>query len=155
MPSIVFIKTLDEPQNTKLDYLNLDDKLPNVRKELEKYNFINDMISFSKKFPKKDNEGNDEFAEIIREKEEYWQLREIVEIINNDGSESNILYLMKNSKPGWIGLNEKFKLNYGRTMSSDGIKIANKNPLVLKDCELEEINAKISYGKDKFIFRSK
>src|SRR2546423_14152724 len=110
--SIVFIKTVDEYPNIKLDRLNLEDKLPNIRKELEKYNTINDMLSFSKKFPKKDNDGNDEFAEIGREKENLMLLREIVEIINNE-SESIILYLIKNSKPGWKGLNEKFKLDYG------------------------------------------
>src|SRR4051794_12098623 len=147
--SIVFIKTVGEYPNIKLDRLNLDDKLPNIRKELEKYNTINDMLSFSKKFPEKDKDGNDQYGEINRETEHTYSLKEIAEVINE--GESRILYLMKNSNPGWNGLNVKFRLDYGRVMSFDGIKISNRRPFVIKDCELKVINAK-SYNKAKLTF---
>src|SRR3954451_20260313 len=133
---IVLIKTIGEPQNTKLYRLNLDCKLPDIRKKLEKYNTINDTLSFSSKFPKKDRDGNDNFTEIKREIEYTKNLREIV--INNE-SESRILYLMKNPNPGWKCLNEQFRLDYGRTMSYDGIKIAKKKAFTMKNCELSEM----------------
>src|ERR1051325_1584015 len=124
--TIVFVETIGDSHNKKACVLNLDDKLPDIRKELEKHNTINDMLSFSIKFPKRGNDENDDYAEIVRERENDMQLKDITELVKaDDNSDGYILHLMKNSRPGWNVLNEKFRLDYGRTMSFDGIKVAN------------------------------
>src|SRR3954447_1644341 len=105
----VFIKTISDLQNTtKLQHLNLYDKLPDIRKELEEYNIINDTLSFS----------NNDFDEIKYKDEGKYSLREVITIDN----ESFILYL----KTRVDTLNVICKLDYGRTISFHGIKIAKK-----------------------------
>ncbi|GES72719.1 hypothetical protein GLOIN_2v759589 [Rhizophagus clarus] len=131
-------------QNLKLYNLELEDNLFNIRKELEEHNTINDTLSFSKKSP----EG--EFAEIVREYEENFLLKDIID----DVKSHNYLYLIKNSRPGWKILNEKFKLDYGCTMSFDGIKKAKYRAFIMKDCELVEIKPG-GYEKGKLEFESK
>uniref|UniRef100_U9STW6 DUF7431 domain-containing protein n=1 Tax=Rhizophagus irregularis (strain DAOM 181602 / DAOM 197198 / MUCL 43194) TaxID=747089 RepID=U9STW6_RHIID len=78
MSSIVFIKTIDE-QTPKLYRLSLTDDLSNIRKELEKYNIINDTLLFSKKSEKSENE----FSEILHEYEEKLLLKEIIDNANS------------------------------------------------------------------------
>ncbi|CAB5383743.1 unnamed protein product [Rhizophagus irregularis] len=141
MSSIVFIKTIGD-QNPKLYRLNLTDNLSDIRKELEKHNTINDTLSFSKKSPE------NEFAEIVHEYD--FLLKEIIDDVNS----CNYLYLMNNSRPGCSILNKKHKLDYGRTMSFDGIKKANNRAFIMKDFELTEINTE-GYKKGEFKFESK
>ncbi|CAG8600030.1 14757_t:CDS:1 [Funneliformis mosseae] len=139
---IVFIMTMEE--NSKLHKLNLNDKLPDIRKELENYNLINDMFSFSKKNSQKMND----YSEIVCE--ESFDLKDII-----DNSESqNTLYLIKSSRPSWNTLNEKFELDYGRTMTFDGIKKANKKAFIMKNCILTVLGAK-GLKKDTLKFQSK
>ncbi|RIA95377.1 hypothetical protein C1645_488884 [Glomus cerebriforme] len=144
---MVFIKIIDL-KSLKYCPLNLKSHLPDIRKELEKHKIINDILTFSKK-------GNgEEFAEIMRETEEKFQLKDIVEVINKEDSKNYYLYLMKNSSPNWIILNDKCKLDYGRTMSFDGIKKADKKAFTMKDCELTKIGSE-GYKKDRLEFESK
>ncbi|EXX70782.1 hypothetical protein RirG_084490 [Rhizophagus irregularis DAOM 197198w] len=146
MSSIVFIKTIDE-QTPKLYRLSLTDDLSNIRKELEKYNIINDTLLFSKKSEKSENE----FSEILHEYEEKLLLKEIIDNANS----CNYLYLIKNSRPSWKILNEKCKLDYGCTMSFDGIKKADNRAFIMKDCELTEIDTTKGYKKGELKFKSK
>ncbi|RGB23895.1 hypothetical protein C1646_773852 [Rhizophagus diaphanus] len=154
MSSIVFIKTIGE-QNPKLCRLSLTDDLSSIRKELEKYNIINDTLSFSKISKKSENgsycnSSQPEFAEIVHEYEKKFPLKEIIDDVNS----CNYLYLMNNSSPSRSTLNKKHKLDYGRTMSFDGIKKANNRAFIMKDCELNEINAE-GYKKGELKFESK
>ncbi|CAB5373516.1 unnamed protein product [Rhizophagus irregularis] len=147
---MVFIKIIGDSSSqssNKFCPLNLNNHLSDIRKELEDYNIINDIISFSKK-------ENDEYAEVVREVEEKCQLKEIIKIINKVNSKSYYLYLMKNSSLSWNVLNEKCKLDYGRTMSIKGIERANKRAFIMKNCELIEIGAE-GYKKDRLGFESK
>ncbi|CAB4483691.1 unnamed protein product [Rhizophagus irregularis] len=147
MVVIKIINNSQSPQNTsKFCRLNINNNLSDIRKKLKNSKTINDIdtLLFSKK------EG-DEFVEIT---EEDFPLEEIIEVINKTNSKSYYLYLMKSLNPRWKILNEKFKLDYGRTMSSDGIKIAKKRAFILKDCELIEFGAN-GYKKGRLGFESK
>ncbi|CAB4426254.1 unnamed protein product [Rhizophagus irregularis] len=141
--SDIFIKTIGKP-TPKLDRLNLTDNLSNIRLELEKRNTINETLSFSKKTPE------NEFAEIERENEGIFFLKNIIDDVNS----CYFLYLIKNSRPSWKILNEKCKLDYGCTMSFDGIKKADKRAFIMKYCELTEIKTG-GYEIDKLEFESK
>ncbi|EXX70781.1 uncharacterized protein OCT59_019176 [Rhizophagus irregularis] len=139
----IFIKTIGKP-TPKLDRLNLTDNLSNIRLELIKRNIIDETLAFSKKTPE------NEFAEIERENEEIFFLKNIIDDVNS----CYFLYLIKNSRPSWKILNEKCKLDYGCTMSFDGIKKADKRAFIMKDCELTEIKTG-GYERDKLEFESK
>ncbi|CAI2173235.1 14961_t:CDS:2, partial [Funneliformis geosporum] len=75
------------------------------RNELENDDIINDMLSFS-------SNSCNKYFEILRTNEEDFFLEEIIDNSRN----SNILYLMKSSRPGWNTLNGKLKLDYGHTL---------------------------------------
>lgn len=123
-----------------LKKLNLEDSLLDIRNKNN--NIIDDVLLFSAK-------SGDEYAEIKREDEKKYRLKEIATEVDND---LYILYLMK--KPCWEIFNDNCKLDYGRTMSFDGIKRANKRAFKMKDCELTEINAE-GYKKDHLEFNRK
>ncbi|CAI2183807.1 3948_t:CDS:2 [Funneliformis geosporum] len=72
----------------------------------------------------------------------------LIEIYDN-----NILYLVKNSKPDWKFLNELRKLDSGRTINFDGIKIAHKRAFKMKGCNVTKIGAE-GYRKGKIEFNS-
>jgi hypothetical protein len=141
--SVIYIKTIGNT-TPKLDRLVLTDNLSNIRIELEKRKTIDETLLFSKKSPE------NEFSEIVRENEDKFILEEIIDCINS----CYFLYLIKNSRPGWKILNKKCKLDYGCTMSFDGIKKADKRAFKMKDCELTEIKTG-GYVKDKLEFESK
>ncbi|RGB25100.1 hypothetical protein C1646_821229 [Rhizophagus diaphanus] len=141
--SDIFIKTIGKP-TPKLDRLNLTDNLSNIRLELEKRNTIDETLSFSTKTPE------NEFAEIERENEKIFFLKNIIVDVDS----CYFLYLIKNSRPSWKILNEKCKLDYGCTMSFDGIKKADKRAFIMKDCELTEIKTG-GYERAKLEFESK
>jgi hypothetical protein len=147
---MVLIKTIDDLplQSPKYYLLNLNKNLSDIRKELKKRNIINDTLLFSKK-------NKDVFGEIIRETEKQFLLEHIIDrVVNDDNSNNIILYLKKSSSPNWDILNNKCKLDYGCTMSFDGIKRANKKAFTMKNCELTYIGGK-GYKKDQLEFESK
>src|SRR5581483_11196025 len=115
--------------------LNLNDNLSTTRKKLNKLNKIkmNDMLSFAEKIH---NNSLAELSEIARNDEEDFLLEEITEVT---GKESR-LYLVKSS-PNWMYFNEKYKLDYGRTVSDVGIVEANERAFIMKCCKMADIGA--------------
>ena len=90
-------------------HLNIEDKLSNVRKQLEQNNEVkmNDGLSFSKKI-------SHEYASIKKEDEEdegKKKLKKIAKI------KAKILYLK--SEPNWMFFNYNCKLEYGHTVGLD------------------------------------
>ncbi|PKC01872.1 hypothetical protein RhiirA5_402643 [Rhizophagus irregularis] len=137
----IFIKIIDNlsVQKSIIKRLNPNDYLSDIRKELIEHNVINDMLIYLKE------ENDEEFGEIEREDEMNFLLKDIITI--KEGQ--NILYLKRNY---WKILSNQFKLDYGRTMSIDGIKIAEKQAFIINNCELKEIN---KYKKGRIEFESK
>ncbi|CAB5376230.1 unnamed protein product [Rhizophagus irregularis] len=137
----VFIKIIDNSplQGYIIKKLNPDNRLSEIRKELESRDDIDDMLLFSKKA------NDDEFGELKREDEEKFPLNEIITVENG----LDTLYL---KRIYWEFLNRQHKLDYGRIMSFDGIKIAKKQAYKISKCELKEIN---SFKKDHLEFESK
>ncbi|CAB4376468.1 unnamed protein product [Rhizophagus irregularis] len=134
---IVFIKIVENSaslQSPILRKLNQNDRLSKIRKELEN-SVIDDMLLFSKKV-------NDEFGVLKYEEEENFYLKDVID-------DQNILYL---KRVYWKFLSNQHKLDYGRIMSFDGIKIANKQAYLINECELDEIE---SYKKGQLEFESK
>src|ERR1051325_8352458 len=107
--------------------LHLDDKLSKIRKILKRKG-IDEMDSLL--FAKKVSNG---ISEITREEEEERILKNII------NEEDKILYLKFDPKPNWRSLNDKHKLDFGRTMVRDEFKKANMRAFIMKDCELTEI----------------
>jgi hypothetical protein len=124
--------------------LNLIDNLLKIRKELERVSIFNNALSFSKRL------RNYEFAEIAFEEEEDLLLDDIIDEAVID---EKILYLIQRSKPDWKYLNGLRKLDYGYTMTFDGILKADKRAFVMKNCELIEIGAE-GYKKREIEFKS-
>ncbi|CAB5383749.1 unnamed protein product [Rhizophagus irregularis] len=118
--------------------LNLEDSLSDIRNNI---NVIDNTLLFLEK-------KNDTFARIENENENEFFLKDIITVDNDQC----ILYLLK--KPCWNVFNDNCKLDYGCTMSFDGIKKADKRAFIMKDCELTEINAE-GYKKDFLEFESK
>ncbi|GBB84211.1 hypothetical protein RclHR1_10830002 [Rhizophagus clarus] len=147
--SIVLIKIIGNSplQSSILKRLNPDDHLTDIRKELESSNIINDTLLFSKKINSNDKEENNEISEVKREDEENFYLKEILKVENDE--DQKILYL---KRLYWKFLSNQCKLDYGRIMSFDGIKIAEKQAYTMDDCELSEIN---SYKRGRLEFESK
>src|SRR6185437_11272485 len=131
----VYIKTIDDQQSPNIyKKLNLNNFLSDIR---ENYSIVDDTLSFVKK------EGDEYFC-IEREDENFQPLFDIVEEKEIENSKKGYyLYLKKCSSLSldWKILNDKRKLNYGRTMSFDGMKIANKKAFTMKDCKFELIGA--------------
>ncbi|CAB4495877.1 unnamed protein product [Rhizophagus irregularis] len=147
--NVKVIKTLGHlpSQSSKLCFLNLKNNLSDIRKELKKYKIINDTLLFTKKI-------SGEFSEVVRENEEKFLLEQIIDKVVNDNSTNIFIYLMKNSIPDWNILNVKCKLDYGCTMSFDGIKRANKKAFTMEYCDLTHIGSS-GYKKDQLEFESK
>ncbi|RIA91152.1 hypothetical protein C1645_822458 [Glomus cerebriforme] len=148
---IVFIEIVEimgdsiKTSTPKMKKLNPDKNLSEIRKELEKKN-INDIniLLFSKK------PNITKIAEIDREDEEEIFLKEI--LYENSGSK--FLFLSKNdSNLCWDYLNKECKLDYGRTLSVDGIKKASKRAFEMKYCKFNLTGAE-KYKRDKLGFIS-
>ncbi|CAB4415373.1 unnamed protein product [Rhizophagus irregularis] len=120
-------KTLQLPQFIQL---NLSENLSKIRQRLNDRGIINSTLSFVRKY-----DGNSRFAEIAFEEEENISLNEIV----RKSEDTRILSLTTCSKFNWKVLNQLRKLDYGCTMTSDGIKKADKRAFEMKDCIFEEI----------------
>ncbi|RGB22035.1 hypothetical protein C1646_783423 [Rhizophagus diaphanus] len=131
----IFIKTIGlESSIIKIKFLNLDERLSNIRKELEHANIINNMLVFSK-------EINKEFFEVEREDEEKFQLKEII-------ATDKKLYLKRLT---WEFFNKQYKLDYGCTIGFGEIRRANKRAFIMNDSILTETNSKgIKKGQLKF-----
>ncbi|RGB33702.1 hypothetical protein C1646_669111 [Rhizophagus diaphanus] len=128
---IVFIKIVENLaslQSPILRKLNQNERLSNIRKELEN-KVIDDTLLFSKK-------GNDEFGELKREDEENFYLKEIIEVEN----EQKILYL---KRVYWRCLSNQHKLDYGRIMSFDGIKIAKKQAYIINGLSFAKLGLSV------------
>src|SRR6266498_2924923 len=125
----VFIEIVGN-STPKMKILNLDSNLSDIRIELKKTNISDiDICLFAKKL------SVIKFAEIGHEDEENIILNDII----FDNSGNKFLYLLKNSSPDWNYFNDERKLDYGCTMSYDGIKRASIRAFEMKDCELTEI----------------
>ncbi|RIA88945.1 hypothetical protein C1645_739029 [Glomus cerebriforme] len=102
---------------------------------------MDDTLLFSKKVPALNNKNDKiRFVEISREYEKDFKLMEIVEKIKNDVKTSYTLYLMKSSRPDWKFLNDLHELDFGCTMTSEGIERANKRAFKTENCQLTEID---------------
>src|ERR1051325_10814586 len=135
---IITVKTIGDPPShpPQSVHLNLTDNLSIIRQELKKGKVINDTLLFSRKYLENNDNDNKSygFAEISLENEEDFRLDEIICESGND----YILYLKKSSKINWNNLNSLRNLDYGCTMTLDGIEKANKRAFKMKDCELTE-----------------
>jgi hypothetical protein len=140
----VFIKIIGE-STSKMEKLNLDSKLSDIRRRLEKNNTINDTYLFSTRH-------KNEFEEIERDYEDDMLLNEIIEKLDN--SENKFLYLMKNSRLYWKFFIKECDIEYGRTVSFDGIKISNKRLFIVQDCGFNLFSAE-KYNKGRFECKSK
>ncbi|GBB83351.1 hypothetical protein RclHR1_10080004 [Rhizophagus clarus] len=143
----VKIVCIDPQKTLQTINLNLSDNLSKVRQRLEEKDIMNPTLSFVE-FSENDN---NEFTEITFENEEDKRLSEIVRKIE----EVRILTLTtcsKFKKINWKILNKLRKLDYGCTMTFDGIKKADKRAFEMKSCELKEFgNEECKPGE----FRSK
>ncbi|CAG8681669.1 12335_t:CDS:1 [Funneliformis mosseae] len=121
--------------------LNLTDNLSIIRKELKEKGIINDTMFFSKKI------AESEYSGIPLENEENSLLNDVIE------GNNKTLYLMKNSNQDWEFLNETHHLDYGCTMTFDGIKKGYRKAFIMKDCKMTEIGAE-GCRKGKIEFNS-
>ncbi|CAB4488079.1 unnamed protein product [Rhizophagus irregularis] len=129
-------------QPCKFVHFNLSDNLSKVRLQLEKRDMIDSTLSFARKFIEN---GNSKFAEIEFEDEEDILLDKIVRQ-SEESEDTFILNLMTCSKFNWKILKKLHKLDYGRTMTSDGIKRADKRAFEMKNCILEIGNKECETG---------
>ncbi|GES80302.1 hypothetical protein GLOIN_2v1882318 [Rhizophagus clarus] len=136
---IVFIKIVENSaslQKSILKKLNQNDSLSDIRKELEN-TVIDDMLLFSKR------ENNNKFGVLNNEEEKKFRLKEIIEVENGQ----NILYL---ERVYWKFLSKQHKLEYGRIMGFDGVKIAGRKAYMINECELDEINDGLKKSRLEF-----
>jgi len=138
---IITVKTIGNPLShpPQSVRLNLTDNLLIIRQELNESRVINDTLLFSRRYLENNyNDNNNyEFAEIPLEKEEDFSLTDII----CESGDYYILYLKQSSKVNWSILNNLRNLDYGCTMTFDGIDKAKKRAFEMKDCVLTEIDA--------------
>jgi hypothetical protein len=131
--------------------LKLTDNLLEIRQELEKKKSIDNTLLFLKKYPENNNNENSS-VEIKLEEEENYLLNDVID-------ENNILYLKQykqSLEPNWKYFNELYKLDYGCTMTLDGIERADKRKkraFVMENCELTELTASEGYRKGSYEFK--
>ncbi|CAI2173616.1 2989_t:CDS:2, partial [Funneliformis geosporum] len=128
----VLVKVYYPTSDSNLARLKLDDYLSTVRKEL----VINDKLSFSPNIH--------EMFKVSKSDEGKFRLKEI--IVQNC-KEYN-LYLTHSKL--WEHLNEKHKLNYGRTITSDGIKTKGNKLFNMKGGDLRKLGANEVSDKEEF-----
>src|SRR5436190_1824895 len=108
----VTVKIRDDNKAPRLCPLDLNKNLSNIREELKNEHVIDETFLFSKK-------EENEFSEIVRGYEDKILLKDIVHCVKPTIYH---LYFTKNQGPNWEDFNNKFRLDHGCTMSSDGIK---------------------------------
>ncbi|CAI2167333.1 5856_t:CDS:1 [Funneliformis geosporum] len=143
---IIIQITSETPTKLFKTGLNLTDNLSIIRKELKEKGIINDTLFFLKKIAESNND-DDDFSEISLENEENSLLNDVIEENNKT------LYLKKNSNQDWKFLNELHRLEYGCTMTFDGIKKGYRKAFITKDCKMTEIGTE-GCRKGKFEFNS-
>lgn len=128
---IVNYSKSSEPKIVELT-LTLKDNLPAIREILKNDNTIemNDTLLFSKKFT------DGKLAKISLENEKDFTLNDIIEK-SNDVETSYTLRLIETSTY-WKFLIHK--LDFGCTMTSNGIKRANQRAFITEACQLNEID---------------
>ncbi|CAB5209023.1 unnamed protein product [Rhizophagus irregularis] len=137
----VKLKVQKDGFHSVLVRLNPNEKLSNIRQELEK----NSVISMKDihLFAAKSNV-------IAREQEKDWKLDDIIETSGND----KILCLVKNSTPNVRFLIDHCKLEYGRTITPSGIEVASEKSFDIEGgYKLEEFGAE-GCGKGKYEYNS-
>ncbi|PKY49822.1 hypothetical protein RhiirA4_465949 [Rhizophagus irregularis] len=119
------------PSKLVLVNLNPKDKLSKIREKLEQNSKVkmNDALTFAYKISQNNNTGGS-LAEIAREDEEKIILEKIMD------KKSNFIFLKSEPEPDWRILNDKLKLEYGRT---ETLKKANNKAFTIVDCEMNEI----------------
>ncbi|CAI2188932.1 180_t:CDS:2, partial [Funneliformis geosporum] len=140
LPGKVLVKVCyptSRPPN--LVHLQLGENLSKIRKELEMRKFINDKLSFSQNII--------EMSKVENSDEGTFRLNEII-VKNN---EKYILYLIHSNLGEYM--NEKHKLNYGRTITNDGIKTNGYKVFNMKGCKLYDLGTK-EFRLDKVEFNS-
>jgi len=141
IPEIKIVKVavlIDYPQSetSVLVKLNLGSELSEIRSKLEKNNDIKmDTLLFSRKFAITNITNNIRFTEIKHEEEKKYMLHEIIDQPEND------YFLYLKSRLDWKLLNNSHKLDYGCVMDFDGIKKAENQAFIMKDCKLTELLA--------------
>src|ERR1043166_9537593 len=120
--------------------LNLGDNLSKIRIKLRNNSIVkmNDTLSFAKRTTSQ-SIITEAFAEIPREDEVNIRLTDIIEITKKE----NVLHLKEASKSFkiiWEFFNDKCQLDYGRTMTDNGIKIAENRAFIMKDCKSTNIS---------------
>ncbi|RGB27963.1 hypothetical protein C1646_819427 [Rhizophagus diaphanus] len=134
--------------------LKLTDNLLEIRQELEKKKSIDNTLLFLNKYPENNNNDNIIYGsfEIKLEEEENYLLNEVID-------ENNILYLKQYKQcleHNWKYFNELYKLDYGCTMTLDGIDRADKRKkraFVMENCELTELTAAEGYRKGSYEYK--
>src|ERR1044071_2643475 len=134
----VNVSVVEMNSKSTLRKLNLNQTLSEIRRRVEEDTIS--RISFFRKL-------NDEIDEVRVSDEHEWFLREIITNVNG----RYILYIKKSY---WNTLINNRRLDYGRTMSFDGIKVAEKRAFKMKDCELTEFGAD-GHGEGTIKFSSK
>ncbi|PKB92651.1 hypothetical protein RhiirA5_443891, partial [Rhizophagus irregularis] len=87
---------------------------------------------------------------IAREEEKDWKLDDIIETSGND----KILCLVKSSTPNVRFLIDHHKLEYGRTITPNGVEVASEKSFDIEEgCKLKEFGAE-GYGKGKYEYNS-
>jgi hypothetical protein len=121
---------------SKIVKLTLENNLSTIRENLkdDKTIKMNDRLLFSKKF------ADNKLAEISRENENDFTLNDIVEK-SNDTEAPYTLCLIETSSY-WKFLNDKHKLDFGCTMTSNGIERANHRAFITEACQLNEVDIK-------------
>ncbi|GBB85492.1 hypothetical protein RclHR1_01200006 [Rhizophagus clarus] len=142
MVSIIRVSIDGSQSSPKIVELTLEDNLSDIRENLKKDNTIkmNNTLLFSKKF------ADNKLTEISHENEKDFILNDIIEKSNA----SCTLYLKETSRPYWKLLNDLHRLDFGCTMTSDGIKRANQRAFITEECQLNEINHKKEDEEVKF-----
>ncbi|PKB97074.1 hypothetical protein RhiirA5_433766, partial [Rhizophagus irregularis] len=139
----ITLKIINSQKSAYEVHLNLYDNLLEVRQYLEKHDIIDDTLSFVRNYSE-NNDSNIEFSEIPVKFEKKFRLHQIV----RKSEDVYILYMMACSKI-WKFINDLRKLDYGCTMTSNGIKKASKRAFEAKNCKLEIGNGKCEEGKFK------
>ncbi|CAB4442682.1 unnamed protein product [Rhizophagus irregularis] len=123
------------PSKLVLVNLNLKASLSEIRENLEKNSEVkmNDTFLFTKMIKNNNSTGGSLLAIIAREDEEMIILENIIGINNY-----NIFLYLKSETvlPDWKFLNDKLKLEYGRT---ETLEKANNKAFTIVDCEMNEI----------------
>ncbi|POG65381.1 hypothetical protein GLOIN_2v1666809, partial [Rhizophagus irregularis DAOM 181602=DAOM 197198] len=138
----ITLKIINSQKSACKVHLNLCDNLLKVRQYLENHDIIDDTFSFVRNYSE-NNDSMIEFSEIPVKFEENFRLHQIV----RKTEDAHILYITCSKI--WKFINDLRKLDYGCTMTSNGIKKASKRAFEAKNCKLEIDSGTCEEGKFK------